>query len=615
MSKTELMVAAYEGNTAEVQRLIPVQAGMQDGRGQTALMFASSVGHVECVRLLVERERRMQTMTGETALMFAAYNNRADVIRILLPHERGMRDRTGQTALMSAIYQRSVDAVHLLHEEAGQQDDDGLSALMIAAKSGWDDIVRLLCGMEARLQDRSGLTALMCAAHLNMPVCTRLLASAEARMQTTAGKTALMFAAESGSYAVACALRQEYGMQDHRGYTALMYAARRGHTSLVHLLMSEATITDAEHQTALHHAILARNAEAALALLEREAHIQDRYGRGPLDLAHKMNLQNVFNALIQHRQRNNEQLVEKPQVSESRGDTASQNPTASVSTPQGTTQIKSAQRLRSPKNVPSAREFRVPVEDGVLVLSTTDEESQPKASGSESNPTPQKPDDILESFKRFFGTHGEINQILESADTKIDTIAATVESHARELQSTTQSLRAIEKEVTLRKLSAARLRKLQSEQDARLATLEDRLRSQEQSRAARDKDLDAGFTQLGARLVVQANQHEQLGRSLLKTNTQLDTFIRETGQNQRAFASSLANCQEQISQLDRRLSLLEAVQPSTRARSAVSRIEQPSRPISRASSATARSPGVNAPEPRPGFLSRLLVAVRYVFSW
>lgn len=615
MSKTELMVAAYEGNVAEVQRLAPVQAGIQDGRGQTALMFASSVGHVECVRLLIDKERRMQTTTGETALMFAAYNNRADVIRLLLPHEQGMRDRTGQTALMSAIYQRSVDAVHLLHKEAGQQDDDGLSALMIAAKSGWDDIVRLLCETEARLQDRNGLTALMCAAHLNMPVCTRLLANAEARMQTMTGKTALMFAAESGSYAVASTLRQEYGMQDRRGCTALMYAARRGHTSIVHLLMSEATITDVEHQTALHHAIHARHAETALALIEREAHIRDRYGRGPIDLTFEIGLQNVFNALLQQRQRNAEQLVEKPQSSESRADNSGPKSATSVSTPQGTTQIKPAQRLRSPKNVPGAREFRVPVEDGVLVLSTTEDETQPKASSPESNPTPQKPDDILESLKRFFGTHGEINQILESADTKIDTIAATVESHARELQLTTQSLRAVEKEVTLRKFSAARLRKLQSEQDARLAALEERLRSQEQSRTTRDNELDAGFTQLGARLAAQASKHEKLERSLLKTNTQLDTFVRETGQNQRALASSLTNCQEQISQLDRRLSLLEVSQPLTRARSAIPRVEQSSRPVSRASSATARSLGVNAPEPRPGFLSRLLVAVRYVFSW
>ena len=44
--------------------------------------------------------------------------------------------------------------------EAGRKDENGRTALMIAAMYGYEDIVRILAEKEAGMKDRNGYTAL-----------------------------------------------------------------------------------------------------------------------------------------------------------------------------------------------------------------------------------------------------------------------------------------------------------------------------------------------------------------------------------------------------------------------------------------------------------------------
>ena len=306
MSKNELMVAAFEGRTADVRALLHLYAGLADANGQTAMMFAASAGRIECVRLLVEKERRMQVSTGETALMFAAYNNQEAIVSFLLPYEKRMQDAGGQTALMSSVYKRSVGCFRLLLEaEAGIQGKDGATALMIASRLGWTDLVDLARHKEACLTDNSGMTALMFAAQTGKWQCGQMLISQEGGMRSVTGRSALMIAAAAGHIEMVRLLTSvEAGLQDAQGHTALMYAAYSGRAQAVEALLSyESGCRDNNHNTALLLAIQNYHVECAILLVETEEALRNSQGQSPLDLAKALGLTKIVNEIIHFCQR------------------------------------------------------------------------------------------------------------------------------------------------------------------------------------------------------------------------------------------------------------------------------------------------------------------------
>lgn len=300
MSKTELMVAAFEGREADVRALLHLYVGLADANGQTALMFAASAGHLECVRLLVEKEQRMQVNTGETALMFAAYNNQEAIVSFLLPYERCMQDAGGQTALMSSVYRRSIGCFRLLLEaEAGMQGKDGATALMIASRLGWTELVDMARHKEASLTDNSGMTALMFAAQTGKWQCGKMLVSQEAGMRSVTGRSALMIAAAAGHVEmVKLLISVEAGLQDAQGHTALMYAAYSGRTQTTEALLAyESGHRDNNHNTALLLAIQNYHAESAILLIEAEEALQNKQGQTPLELARALGLTKVVDEI------------------------------------------------------------------------------------------------------------------------------------------------------------------------------------------------------------------------------------------------------------------------------------------------------------------------------
>lgn len=306
MSKTELMVAAFEGKEADVRALLHLYAGLADANGQTAMMFAASAGHLECVRLLVEKEQRMQVNTGETALMFAAYNNQEAIVSFLLPYEKCMQDAGGQTALMSSVYKRSIGCFRLLLEaEAGMQGKDGATALMIASRLGWTDFVDLARHKEASLTDNSGMTALMFAAQTGKWQCGKMLVSQESGMKSITGRSALMIAAAAGHVEmVKLLISVEAGLQDAQGHTALMYAAYSGRTQTIEALLAyESGRRDSNHNTALLLAIQNYHIESAILLIEAEGALQNKQGQTPLDLAKALGLTRVVDEITQFYQR------------------------------------------------------------------------------------------------------------------------------------------------------------------------------------------------------------------------------------------------------------------------------------------------------------------------
>ncbi|TNJ28788.1 Kinase, NEK [Giardia muris] len=169
----------------------------------------------------------------------AKRGNTRGVIRYLTLARQS--NSTGLTALMLAAREGHTECVRLLSNEEGRmQDQKGMTALMYAARNGRLGAVELLMGSEAGLVTKNGMTALILAANNGHVEIVRLLKAIEAGMRDERQQTAIMYAARSGHAGVIRELvQQEGGSSNRKGWTALMLAARNGHGMCVPLLLCE----------------------------------------------------------------------------------------------------------------------------------------------------------------------------------------------------------------------------------------------------------------------------------------------------------------------------------------------------------------------------------------
>ena len=180
LGATPLWTASLNGSPAMVRRLL------QDGAsphlalllGETPLMIASRSGNPDVVTQLIDKGANVDTRAarGQTALMWAVSQRHPDVVSVLLargadlharsdvwnevmavpPHGKTEYNRLiphgGDTALMFAARVGDlVSARLLLAAGANVNDADawGVSATMLAAHSGFTEIVALLLGKGA----------------------------------------------------------------------------------------------------------------------------------------------------------------------------------------------------------------------------------------------------------------------------------------------------------------------------------------------------------------------------------------------------------------------------------------------------------------------------------
>lgn len=128
----------------------------------------------------------------------------------------GQTDSDGKTALMVAVLAKSQTvAEYLAALEYGlQTKQEGITALMLAAGTGNEEMVDILKEKEAKMQSHSGQTALMCAAVNNYPNCCKKLRN-EQKMQNEKGETALILAAAQGNLdVVKLLIKREFSIVD-----------------------------------------------------------------------------------------------------------------------------------------------------------------------------------------------------------------------------------------------------------------------------------------------------------------------------------------------------------------------------------------------------------------
>ena len=194
-----------------------------NAKGETPLFTAIDKAHVGNAGALLAggADPIVQNEKGETPIVKAA----------LAPKTSSSTDRYGRD-----FKDRTRDILGLLIEAArgsaglDLKNEDGLTALMLAAREGMDDAVGALIdgGAGLDVRDAHGFTALIVMADKNRlePARAMLDAGADPNIQTDAG------------------------------YTALMYATGRANLELINALLAagaDPTLQDAEGRTALNN--------------------------------------------------------------------------------------------------------------------------------------------------------------------------------------------------------------------------------------------------------------------------------------------------------------------------------------------------------------------------
>lgn len=192
LGATPLWTASLNGSAAMVRRLL--QAGADPNlallRGETPLMVAARTGNPDVVEQLLARGARVNARAarGQNALMWAVAQKHANVVRVLLAHGADIQARTevwsqimavpphglpeynrsikhgGDTALMFAARVGDLNSARILVEAGANVNDadaEGISAMVLAAHSGFADVVEFLLdkGADAN-SSAAGFTAL-----------------------------------------------------------------------------------------------------------------------------------------------------------------------------------------------------------------------------------------------------------------------------------------------------------------------------------------------------------------------------------------------------------------------------------------------------------------------
>jgi ankyrin repeat protein len=187
---------------------------------------------------------------------------------------------TGNAEVIGALLDAGVDP--------DAANSEGQTALMVVARTGNVEAARLLLRHHADVHAREhwgGQTALMWAAAQSQPEMIRLLLAHGARVNERA-------ATRDWQRRVTAEGRPKDMYRG--GMTPLLFAAREGCVDCLRILLAkgaELDLPDPDGTTALNMALLNRNWDAALYLIEAGADIEwwDVYGQTPLYVAIDMN--------------------------------------------------------------------------------------------------------------------------------------------------------------------------------------------------------------------------------------------------------------------------------------------------------------------------------------
>jgi len=170
---TALQVATFEGDVAEVKRLIKEGADVRalNDYGVNAMQLAADSGNTELIGLLLKAgaDPESPNADGETALHLVARAGNVEAAKLLLKAGAKVDPREnfgGQTPLMWAVARRHPEMVELLASKGAN----------VNARSAIRDYQRVATAeSRAKSLDRGGFTPLLYAARENCRECAEIL--------------------------------------------------------------------------------------------------------------------------------------------------------------------------------------------------------------------------------------------------------------------------------------------------------------------------------------------------------------------------------------------------------------------------------------------------------
>lgn len=248
-------------------------------------------------------------VNGHTPLHIAVMNN--DLIDVWQTKDTytTIVDNDGNTALMlAAIHGYKECAQILIQKEAGlRRSSDGVTAMHLALLHRHMDVAEVLASVESpdvsscrRVNNRQ--TELMMAAITNdLPRCY-CLRGLQQGLVDQEKNTALILAAKSGhDAAVALLVEYEHGRQDMKSWSAIMHAAFGGYTECVKILVDyEAGMSDVSGVTALMLATFDGYADVVELLISAEAGLQTQTGFTALMSAARHGHEQIVESLIEY---------------------------------------------------------------------------------------------------------------------------------------------------------------------------------------------------------------------------------------------------------------------------------------------------------------------------
>ncbi len=331
---TALMLAVKAGHFGTAALLIDLGAdidAINKHDGSTALIEAVKKANMENVTWLIGKKANVEIFgnDGRTALMHAADNGNASIVKALLDAGadvdalgHGLALMEGEEGLRQAqvrdFAKESATAVDL--DAGGRFADEGVTALMYAARKGHTDVVNALLVKGAKVNaitqgvsvgngdgdDRVnaiqsqnlipliGLTALMLASEEGHMKTVRALldCGANVHAEDEGGTTALIYACcHKETVEALLDGGAEIDAENDEGVTALLCAATEGETETAKLLIDKGANKEAANEdglTPLMCAARGGQTETALALIAKGAAIEarntyeDQEGQTPL---------------------------------------------------------------------------------------------------------------------------------------------------------------------------------------------------------------------------------------------------------------------------------------------------------------------------------------------
>ena len=151
---TPLYIASYAGFTKIVSLLLKPNANpnLQRISDATPVFITSQKGHTDIVSLLLKADAKPDLLQDEstTALMTAAGEGHSQIIQLLLDNGADpnvQHSSAGATALVFACLSGSLESVKSLlmaGADTSIKGPNGLTAIDVAAQTGYNEIVELL---------------------------------------------------------------------------------------------------------------------------------------------------------------------------------------------------------------------------------------------------------------------------------------------------------------------------------------------------------------------------------------------------------------------------------------------------------------------------------------